>query len=71
MGVSAFKSRTQTVTRSMTVSDITLIDIDYEAVVATDLPVMLHGNYAEHPTMNLCAMSERRWRCPLPISKPY
>ena len=38
MGVSAFKSRTQTVTCSMTVSDITLIDIDYEAVVATDLP---------------------------------
>ena len=38
LGVSAFKSRTQTVTRSMTVSDITLIEIDYEAVVATDLP---------------------------------
>jgi len=38
MGVSAFKSRKQTVTQFMTVSNITLVEISYEAVVAADLP---------------------------------
>ena len=38
MGVSAFRSRKQTVTNFMTVSNITLVEISYEAVVADDLP---------------------------------
>jgi len=38
MGVSAFKSRKQTVTQFMSVSNLTLVEISYEAVVSTDLP---------------------------------
>ncbi len=38
MGVSAFKSRKQTVTQFMCVSNISLVEICYEAVVAADLP---------------------------------
>ena len=38
MGVVAFKSRKQTVTQFISVSNITLVEISYEAVVAADLP---------------------------------
>lgn len=38
MSVSAFESRKQTVTRFMTVGEITMVEVDYEAIVATDLP---------------------------------
>ena len=37
-GVAAFRSRRQVVTASITVADTTLAEIDYEAVVAADLP---------------------------------
>ncbi len=37
-GASAFKTRNQTVTHAITVADTTLIEIDYTATVATDLP---------------------------------
>jgi len=37
-GVAAFRSRRQVVTASITVADTTVVEIDYEAVVATDLP---------------------------------
>ena len=38
MGVTAFKSRKQSVIRFMTVSNITLVEISYEAIVASNLP---------------------------------
>ena len=38
MSVSAFESRKQTITRFMTVGEITMVEVDYEAIVATDLP---------------------------------
>ena len=38
IGAAAFRSRRQAVTASITVADTTLLEIDYEAVVATDLP---------------------------------
>lgn len=37
-GVAAFESRKQMVTNAITVADITLLEIDYSAVVAADLP---------------------------------
>ena len=37
-GVTAFSSREQTVTQFMTVSSITLVEIEYKAVIAADLP---------------------------------
>ena len=38
MSVSAFESRKQTITRFMTVGEITMVEVDYEAIVANDLP---------------------------------
>ncbi|MBO9436374.1 nuclear transport factor 2 family protein [Ruegeria sp. R13_0] len=37
-GVQAFKSRQQTVTNMITVGTVTLVEIDYSAVVSADLP---------------------------------
>ncbi|MEM7444925.1 MAG: nuclear transport factor 2 family protein [Pseudomonadota bacterium] len=37
-GAAAFRSRQQTVTNAITVGDITLVEIDYRAVVAKNLP---------------------------------
>ena len=37
-GVRAFERRQQTLTHAITVSDVTLLEIDFVAVVATDLP---------------------------------
>jgi len=38
MGVLAFLSRKQTVRKFITVSNLTLVQIDYQAIVANDLP---------------------------------
>lgn len=37
-GASAFESRKQVITNVITVADSTMVEIDYSAVVATDLP---------------------------------
>ncbi len=37
-GVTAFRERQQTVRRTITVADTTIVEIDYAAVVAMDLP---------------------------------
>ena len=37
-GVQAFESREQTAAHSITVADVTLLEIDYVAVVAQDIP---------------------------------
>lgn len=38
MGISAFESRHQSVVQSISVSNLTLVKIDYKATVANDLP---------------------------------
>jgi ketosteroid isomerase-like protein len=38
LGASAFETRHQKVTNAITVADTTLVEIDYSAVVATELP---------------------------------
>lgn len=58
IGVLAFESRVQLVKNAITVADITAVQIDYSAVVATDLP----NGWRKGQTLNFAGASLFRLR---------